>query len=125
MALYDDLDDILLGTGQGMLGMRLNCARCHDHKLDPIPQADYYRLLSFFGGLTRFGVRGGDSIAQRSLRSIRTPEQEERRKQAIIENEQQKKTTAAKMAAIEKLIQEDLSPAGQPPFRDARKRITR
>jgi hypothetical protein len=123
LALYDDLDDILLVTGQVMLGMRINCARCHDHKLDPIPQADYYRLLSFFGGLTRFGVRGGDSIAQRSLRSIRTPEQEERRKQAIIENEQQKKTTAAKMAAIEKLIQDDLSPAEKQTFRDARKRI--
>jgi hypothetical protein len=123
LALYDDLDDILLVTGQVMLGMRINCARCHDHKLDPIPQADYYRLLSFFGGLTRFGVRGGDSIAQRSLRSIRTPQQEEFRKRAIIENDQQKKTIAAKMAAIEKLIKGDLSPEEKQTFRNARKRI--
>ena len=34
------------------MGLTLGCARCHDHKFDPIPQADYYRLLSFFRGLT-------------------------------------------------------------------------
>ena len=28
--------------------MTINCARCHDHKVDPIPQSDYYRLLAFF-----------------------------------------------------------------------------
>ena len=56
-ALYDDLDDILATTGQVFLGLTINCARCHDHKLDPIPQRDYYRILAFFNGITRFGVR--------------------------------------------------------------------
>jgi hypothetical protein len=36
-----------------MLGLTGNCARCHDHKLDPIPQKDYYRLLAFFQGVNR------------------------------------------------------------------------
>src|SRR5205823_2662089 len=45
---YDGLDDIIATTGQVFLGLTVDCARCHDHKIDPIPQKDYYRLLSFF-----------------------------------------------------------------------------
>ena len=47
-ALFDGFDDLVTVSGQGFLAMTLNCARCHDHKKDPIPQADYYRLLAFF-----------------------------------------------------------------------------
>ena len=36
------------------LGLTINCARCHDHKIDPIPQADYYRLLAFFHDVRRY-----------------------------------------------------------------------
>ena len=39
-------------AGQVFLGITINCARCHDHKVDPIPQADYYRLLAFFNDVT-------------------------------------------------------------------------
>ncbi|HWE94708.1 MAG TPA: DUF1549 and DUF1553 domain-containing protein [Tepidisphaeraceae bacterium] len=45
---YDELDDVLGATGQAMLAMTLNCARCHDHKFDPIPTRDYYRMLAAF-----------------------------------------------------------------------------
>ncbi|MGF1583150.1 MAG: PSD1 and planctomycete cytochrome C domain-containing protein [Gemmataceae bacterium] len=45
---YDELDDKLHTTGTAMLGLSFGCARCHDHKYDPIPQADYYRMLSTF-----------------------------------------------------------------------------
>ena len=44
-------------TGQVFLGMTINCARCHDHKVDPIPQPDYYRLLAFFNDVTHQTVR--------------------------------------------------------------------
>ena len=37
-----------LGVGQVMLGLTVQCARCHDHKFDPFSQEDYYRLESFF-----------------------------------------------------------------------------
>ena len=40
---YDELDDMLATTGTAVLGLSVGCARCHDHKFDPIPQADYYR----------------------------------------------------------------------------------
>lgn len=45
---YNELDDILATTGSAMLGLTVGCARCHDHKYDPIPQRDYYRLLACF-----------------------------------------------------------------------------
>ena len=48
LARYDGLDGIISTTGQVFLGMTINCARCHDHKVDPIPQTDYYRMLAFF-----------------------------------------------------------------------------
>jgi len=51
-ARYDWLDDIVSTTGQTFLGLTINCARCHDHKIDPIPQKDYYSLLAFFQNVT-------------------------------------------------------------------------
>ena len=51
-ARYDWLDDIVSTTGQTFLGLTIGCARCHDHKIDPLPQRDYYALLSFFHTIT-------------------------------------------------------------------------
>lgn len=47
---FDYLDEILGTIGKGMLGMTVNCARCHNHKFDPIAQKDYYAMqASIFG----------------------------------------------------------------------------
>ena len=45
------LDDIITATGSGFLGLTINCARCHNHKFDPIPTEDYYRLRAAFEGV--------------------------------------------------------------------------
>lgn len=45
------LADVVETTSAAFLGMTLSCARCHDHKYDPIPQTDYYRLQAFFAGV--------------------------------------------------------------------------
>ncbi len=46
------LTEIATNVGQTFLGLTVNCARCHNHKFDPILQADYYRLQAIFGGAT-------------------------------------------------------------------------
>src|SRR5262245_56451581 len=47
---YEYLDDLIATTGRGILGVTVQCARCHNHKFDPIPQRDYYSLeAAFFG----------------------------------------------------------------------------
>ena len=43
---YIDLDDMVATTGSALLGLTVACARCHDHKFDPVPTRDYYRLLA-------------------------------------------------------------------------------
>ncbi len=55
LARYDYLDDILRTASETFLGMTVGCARCHDHKIDPIPQKDYYSLLSFFSDISPHG----------------------------------------------------------------------
>jgi len=42
------LDETVEHVGKAFLGLTLNCAKCHDHKYDPLPQADYYRMRAFF-----------------------------------------------------------------------------
>lgn len=45
------LDEIINATSQAFLGMTVGCARCHDHKFDPIKQEDYYRLYATFSAV--------------------------------------------------------------------------
>ena len=45
---YDYMDDMIRTTYQGFMGLSVNCARCHDHKFDPITRMDYYRSVADF-----------------------------------------------------------------------------
>ncbi len=53
---YDELDDMVNITGTAFLGLTFGCARCHDHKFDPIPTKDYYRLAATFTTTVRSEV---------------------------------------------------------------------
>ncbi len=46
--VHDIIDDRIDVVGRGLMGMTVGCARCHDHKYDPIPTADYYSLYGVF-----------------------------------------------------------------------------
>jgi hypothetical protein len=65
LARYDELDDIVATTGQVFLGLTVDCARCHDHKIDPISQKDYYRLVAFFHNINPY--RNGGPTDERPL----------------------------------------------------------
>ena len=64
-ARYDGLDDIVTTVGQTFMGLTFDCARCHNHKIDPILQKDYYKLVSFFNGVNHF--RNGGPTDEKPL----------------------------------------------------------
>ncbi|MFN0053611.1 MAG: DUF1549 and DUF1553 domain-containing protein [Planctomycetales bacterium] len=53
LARQDALNDLTGNVGAAFLGLSIGCAQCHDHKFDPLPQRDFYRLQAFFSGLIR------------------------------------------------------------------------
>jgi hypothetical protein len=66
----DMVDDQIDTVGKAFLGVTLGCARCHDHKFDPVSQADYYALAGIFYStrmLEELGTKGGEITLQRRL----------------------------------------------------------
>ncbi len=63
-----DLDDMVTQTLTATMGITINCARCHDHKLDPITQEEYYQLWAVFAGAKR-GDRELDPAESKRLAS--------------------------------------------------------
>ena len=100
-ARFDELDDILTTVAQGFLGTTMNCARCHDHKLDPLPQTDYYRMLAYFRNVERYGQRSYQSVEKNSVRVIATPEEEARHRVELEEHEEKLAALDARLAEIE------------------------
>ena len=63
--IYERLEDMVHATSTAFLGLTVKCARCHDHKFDPILQTDYYRLAAtFWPGPIQGGVLGGPTKEQ-------------------------------------------------------------
>jgi hypothetical protein len=60
------LEDAIETTGRAFLGLTLRCARCHDHKFDPISQRDYYALYGVFASTT-FPYAGSEELESKSF----------------------------------------------------------
>jgi hypothetical protein len=114
-AVADDMDGIVDVTARTFLGIGLGCARCHDHKGDPIPQRDYYRFAAWFAGVKPYKSSPFNSIdAESVLRTVRPdfgtvdPEEERRRHLATRDE------LLASIAAIERgaAAGADAPPAG-------------
>jgi hypothetical protein len=97
----EELEDMLSAVGQTFLGLTVNCARCHDHKFDPIPQKDYYRLKSVFEG-----VRHGD-------RPLLTAAQLRERSEALARLDQAIAEKDRIIAGLERIGREKAKPSQQ------------
>jgi mono/diheme cytochrome c family protein len=95
-ARYDGLDDIIAVIGQSMLGMTLDCARCHNHKIDPIAQKDYYKMLAFLHGVNHYRGGGADD-----LRPIGSVEQMAAYNKILKEHNEKKAKIQAALTEIE------------------------
>ena len=60
----DQLDDVISTTSSVFLGLTIGCARCHDHKTEPILAKDYYSLMAIFNGTERLGLPSGATDAK-------------------------------------------------------------
>jgi mono/diheme cytochrome c family protein len=122
-ALYDGLDDVLKTTGQVFLGLTIDCARCHEHKLDPIPQEDYYRLLAFFQGINPYGTRGGGSVAGNSIRPIGTPDETREHEKAVAAYRERLAEIGRRIKEIEKRVKPDFEPVEHEEFKHETNRV--
>src|SRR5260221_3184852 len=88
----DELHDMVSTTGSAFLGLTIGCARCHNHKFDPIPQTDYYSIKAIFEG-----VRHGE-------RKMKTAEAEAKEKD-LAERRKRLAALDVKLAEFEPLAQ--------------------
>ncbi len=97
---YDELDDIVATTSQVFLGMTMNCARCHDHKIDPIPQRDYYQMLAFFQDIEHYS-KTREVRSPFNLTDITPPEKRSSYEGELKEREARLEELARQMTVIE------------------------
>src|SRR5260221_242607 len=97
LARYDGLDDIVATTGQVMLGLTFDCARCHNHKIDPISHKDYHRLLAFFHNINHF--RNGGPTDEAVI--FTTPEQTKAFEAQERELDKKRKEVQAELTKVE------------------------
>lgn len=117
LAYYDGLDDIVATTGQAFLGLTVNCCRCHDHKIDPIPQKDYYSFLAFFHGVRHFDNGNG------SLRSIAS-EEDQKRHQAVLDKHNENIRELDKLLAeIEEVVRPHLKGGERDDFKHENRKV--
>jgi hypothetical protein len=88
--------DVIDNVGKGMLGLSLGCARCHDHKFDPVPTTDFYALYGIFDS-TRFAFPGTEVLRHPKDLIALGSEQDEKRLQAY----------DARMSELDKLLRLD------------------
>jgi mono/diheme cytochrome c family protein len=102
-ALFDGYDDLVATTGQAFLGTTFNCARCHDHKADPIPQSDYYKLVAFFRDIRPYS-NSRDVRSAFNLSDITPPDRRQEYEAELKKRQARAAEVRKEMAAIEDAV---------------------
>ena len=89
----DIIDEQIDTLGKALLGLTLGCARCHDHKFDPIPTADYYALAGIFKSTKT--MESLKTIAKWHENSVATPAEKRLREKHDVLIDAQKKVVTA------------------------------
>lgn len=116
VARHLDRDDMVSNTINTFASLTVQCAQCHNHKFDPIPQEDYYSLQAVFAALDRADKLYDASPAVARRRSLLTARLRdlEGRKKAL--DEQIQRLGGAELAAVDRKLADAARPAGaQPP----------
>ena len=104
------LTEMVAGVGSTVLGLTVACARCHDHKFDPISLGDYYRFQTFFGGTfsrdVDLATEGEKLDLQRKLLSVSIELSPVKKQIAELEAPYQAKLLAAKKAKLDPVTRE-------------------
>jgi hypothetical protein len=106
------LTEMVVGVGSAFLGLTMGCARCHDHKFDPLSQGDYYRLEAFFAGARFKDVELSSAAEQKKvaeqIAAVKKETDPIRKAIAEIEAPYREKLKAEKTATLDEQTREAL-----------------
>lgn len=126
---FADLDDMVTATGAAFLGLSVNCARCHDHKFDPIEQKDYYRLQSAFAGVQHseraWAPRDSVRARQEKVAPLEEGLQKVNDRIASLRSHHDEAARAARPALEQKLLPAPASPGTDEKFAPKETRFVR
>ncbi len=108
------LDDLVTATSSAFLGLTVNCARCHNHKFDPIPTEDYYRVRAAFEGVKHgrrvLATPGEKAAFEAATKPLAAQKAKLSTEQAILEKEIEAR--AKEVAAQRKPVRPKIDPKG-------------
>jgi hypothetical protein len=98
------VNDRVRTTSMAWMGLTMECARCHDHKFDPISQHDYYKFFAFFNNIDEYGEDGRMANAAPIIKALTDEQQQEitalRRQMEVARDSMQKAMAGQKWSKV-------------------------